>query len=472
MSNTKNLKGRVIKGGISLVFRQIVVAVLSLGRVLVTARILGPKNYGIATVSLGVFYFLTRLLRLGIHVYVIRQPDISNEEVVQIKALYTTLGATVCLLLWLAAPAIGWWTKQAEVTTAFRWLLPGLWMNMLSITSTSMLERELRFVQVGFIEALAQVVNYTLAIILVLSGWGYSSIIVGTVARFAILALLSYSFYPIPWTLRWHWKVVQPALQYGATYSVSDWVLSLKNLRVSLLVSRFASVEAAGIVGIAIRLVEQLSMLSLILRRMSISVMAKLRDDMKRTLRAISKGMAYQALLNGSLCAFFSVVSAWIIPTMFDERWLSSAKIFPFLAIGALAFAVFDLHSATLYAAGHNRDVIRFNFVYVGVLWLLSTLLVPRLGILGYGIAETGIFPLFYMLHDSLKRLCGVPNYRNAFWLSLTAIFPLFGGIFLPPVWGTVLFFLCYGLLFTLNQNVRNLPLELLKFRQPKSTSS
>jgi len=466
MADTSDLKERVLKGGISLTISQLLVAALSLASVLVTARILGPENYGIVTVSFGIFYFLTWFLKLGAHVYLVRQPDLSEEVVVQLQAFYITLGILVCVSLWLLAPATGWWTKQAEVTNAFRWLLPAIWMSMASSTSISMLERKVRFVEIGFIEASSQIVNYLLSIILVLSGWGYLSLIIGTVARFAILLLISYSLYPISWSWRWRWKVIEPALRYGAMYSVSDLLISLKNLRVALLVSRFVSVEAAGIVGISIRLVEQLSMLRLIILRMSISVMAKLRDDPEKTRRVISKGMAYQALLNGAICAFFSVSSAWVIPLMFDERWLASAGIFPFIATGALATSIFDLHASTLFASGHNRSVAMFNFLYVGMLWLASSLLTPKLGIWGYGVSEILALPIFFTLHYSVSKLYGSPNYWNTLWIFLATVIPLFSGILLSPAWATGIFILSYSLLFIVSKNVRGLLLELRTVKQ------
>lgn len=469
MSKNSDLKGRVLKGGISLTIRQILVSILSLSSVLITARVLGPENYGLVTVALGIFYFLTRFSRLGIHIFIVRQPQLDEKELIQIKAFYLTTALVVCGLLWLGAPAIGWWTKSPEVTTAFRWLLPGLLMHMASITSMSMLERELRFVEVGLIEALAQAASYGLAIALVLSGWGYISLVIGTVVRFTIQAVASHWFHPIRWSLLWQWPVIAPALRYGATFSVSDWLLSLQRLRVSLLVSRFIGVEAAGIVGISIRLVEQLSMLRIILSRMSISVMAKLSNDPEKTRRVISKGMAYQALLNGSICALFSVSSVWVIPLMFDERWLDSAQIFPFIAVGTLVLAIFNLHSSTLYAAGHNRSVAIFNFIYVGALWVMSALLTPYFGIWGYGISEVAVIPVFFLLHYYIKNLYGSPNYWSTLWIFLATIIPLFGGIALSPAMGTVLFVLSFGLLFLLCKNVRKLCQDLWQSKLKKA---
>ncbi len=464
MPTSKNLKEKIVKGGVSLSIRQLIVSGLSLVNILIIARILGPERYGIVTIILGFFYFLTPTLKLGLQVYLVRKPDLFESEPEQIVAFYNTVGVAVIALLWLATPLIGWWTGTTEVTQGLRWVLPVLWLDQVSRVSITMLERELRFAQVGIIEAVAQIANYSLSVVLVLMGWGYWGAIAGTILRYVVQALLSYYFYPIPWRWRWQWKVLKPALNYGLSYSSSDWLLNLKNLRVPFLVSRLMGVEAAGLISIAIRLADQLAILRMVVRRMSISVMAKFIDNPEKTRNVISQGMAYQALLIGPVCATFSCVSVWIIPIMFSEEWLISAKVFPFIALGTMVGGIFELHASTLYATGHNYEVARRNVWYVGILWLATFLLIPWLGLWGYGLAEIIALPSFYWIHLSIAKLCGSPNYWNVFWLTLASAIPLIGGAFLPPVWGISLLIISYGLLL-FNSNIRKMLIMTSKLK-------
>ena len=471
MPTPKDFKKRVIKGGIYLTLRQLLVAVLSLANVLVIARALGPGRYGIVTITLGVLYFLNRVLKLGLPAYLVRQPDLPEETASQVLAFYNSLSLLACSLLWFVTPALGLWTGQREITETLRYSLPAVWLCMVSWVSISMLERELRFAEVGLIEAISQLGNYCISIALVLSGWGFWGPIIGAVTRYVIRTIMAYYFHPISlFHWRWQWKALQPALRYGLAYSGSDWLLSLKDLRNSLLVSRLVGVEATGIIGIAIRLVEQLSMLRLIVIRMSISVMAKLIDSPEKVRRTISQATAYQALLIGPICALFACTADWIIPLLFDERWLASARIFPLIAIGTLVSAIFDIHASTLYAAGYNRKVATLNIVYVGCLWLFSALLIPVVGLWGYGIAEIVALPCFFLIHRSITSLYGPPNYQNALWLTLAAAVTLVGSMYLSPIWATGLFASCYGFLFLFNANLRELPLELLSVRRSQKS--
>lgn len=461
MSKFEGLKAKVLTGGLYLTLRNVVAAGLSLVSVLVIARILGPKDYGIATVAVGIFYFLIWTCRLGLNTYLVRQPELPESGPQQIISFYNTFGILLCALLWGCAPVVGAWTGQGEVTQALRVLIPAVWLDMIGMVGISMLERDLKFGQVGAIETIAQVGNYVVSISLVLLQWSYWGPVIGTVVQYALQLLLAHRLHPVCWYWRWNWSFLGPALRYGLTYSGADWILHFRALRVPLLVSAILGVEAAGIAGIANRFADQTSMLRLIVRRMSISVMARLLESPEAVRRAVSGGMAYQALLIGPMCAGFSCFAIWIIPLLFGPDWLLSARIFPLIALGTLVSSLFDLHASVLYAAGHNREVAKVNFLYIGLLWLVCPPLLATAGLWGYSISELFALPSFWLVHRSFKQFCGAPQYRQAFLLVTAAVPPLLAGIVFTPIPAFSIFLLSYGVVFATSAEIRKIPWEL-----------
>lgn len=463
--------GKVVKGGLYLTLRQILAAGLSMVSILVIARVLGPANYGIVTITFGFFFFFAFSGRLGLNTYLIRQPDLDEAIPSQVLAFYNTVGVGLCILLWVAAPLAGWWTKEPNVTLALRCIIPGIWLHAVSRAIIGMLERDIRFVEVGLIEFVSQMGNYLFAVpfVLVLNAqnnpYMFLGPIIGTVLQFAIQTLLAQYLYPMKWSWRWRLEDIKPALHYGLMFSLSDSILNVRTLRVPVLVSSFLGVEAAGITSVAIRLVDQLALLRLVIRRMSISVIAKLLEDTDATRNAITKGMAYQALLIGPICAGFACIAAWIIPLMFGDAWLLSAEIFPLIALGALVSAIFDLHASTLYAAGHNREVAIANLWYVGSLWLGCAALLPVMGLWGYGVSELLALPSFWVIHRSFSKFYGQPDYRPALLLILAAIPPLLLGPILSinvnPMLGFIVFLVSYGVFLAGSSTVRQLPMDL-----------
>lgn len=471
MSQLQGLKSKVLNGGILLTLRSLVAAVISLISVIVIARILGPKNYGIATVSIGIFYFLTWTSRLGLHTHLVRARDLPEDGPQQVITFYNLFGTLLCATIWLGAPLAGHLTGQSEVTYALRALVPAVWLDLIGMVAISMLERNLRFGHVGVIETISQLGNCALSISLVFAGWSYWGPVVGTLFQYALQTALAFCFCRLRWSWRWDWGFLKPALRFGLAYSGADWIANCKSLRISILVSGLLGIEAAGIVGMANRFADQMSMLRIVVRRMSISVMSKLLEEPGAARRAVSRGMVYQALLVGPVCAAFSCAAIWIIPFFFGAEWTLSAKIFPLIALGTLVASLFDLHAAVLHAAGDNAAVAKGNLAYVSLLWLAGLILLPMAGLWGYGLSELAALPGFLVMHRSFQKVYGSPEYRQPLWLTVAALPPLLAGLFLSPIPAFAIFFLSYGLLFVLNAELRHCVLDLTRALRPKRRS-
>jgi O-antigen/teichoic acid export membrane protein len=456
------LKAKVFKGGIYLVLRQLLGALMSLVGALVIAHILGPEEFGIVAIAMSVFYFTTATSKLGLNIYVIRQPDLQENEGEQILAFYNTVGVAFCVLVWFAAPLVGLWTGHASVVTpVVQCLVPIIWLDMVGGLYIGLLERKLRFAEVGSIEMLAQIANTLLSLSLVLLNYSYWGPVAGLAAQFLIQAVLGAFSQPIRWRMRWQWSSLQPALRYSFGYTGCNWLWSFKSLTIPLLVSRLAGLEAVGILTMANRLTAQLGTLWPVVERLSISGLAKLSHEPELTRQVISRGMVYQGLVVGPFEALFSCLSIWAIPVILGKEWMSSIQIFPVIAFVWLVYAVFTLHVSALYVVGRNEEVAKAYLWHLGLLWLSSLLLVPTYGMWGYAAAEMVALLSYFSLHRSLAKQFGAPDYGDSLWLLAATVPPLMLGPSLPIALGLGVFLLSYGLLFLLRPGLRKVPTEL-----------
>jgi O-antigen/teichoic acid export membrane protein len=456
------LKKKVFEGGIYLVLRQLLGAVLALAGALVVARVLGPEDFGIVAIAMSVFYFTTATSKLGLNIYVIRQPELQEKEAEQILAFYNTVGVAFCALMWFLAPFIGLLTGHAEtVTPVVQCLVPIVWLDMVGGLNIGLLERKLRFAEVGTIEMLAQISNTLLSVSLVLLNYSYWGPVAGLAAQFLIQAVLGAYYQPIRWQLRWQWDSLLPALRYSLGYTGCTWLWSFKSLTVPLLVSRLAGLEAVGILTMANRLTAQLGTLWPVVERLSISGLAKLNNEPELTRQVISRGMVYQGLVVGPFEAIFSCLSIWAIPLILGKDWMPSIQVFPFIAFVWLVYAVFTLHVSALFVVGLNSKVAKAYLWHLGLLWLSTLILVPSYGLWGYAAAEIIALLSYFSLHLSLKKQFGMPDYGDSFWLLAATLPPLMLGPSLPVAFGLGIFVVSYGFLFLLRPGLRKVPTEL-----------
>jgi O-antigen/teichoic acid export membrane protein len=464
------LKSKLVKGGLYLTLRQLLSVGLSIVSILIVARVLGTENYGILVNALGIFYFVSWTGHLGLNVYLIQQKELPEAAPEQVLAFFNFLSLGYAVVLFAIAPGIGQWTGEPAIADLVRWLPLPIAAELAASVSIAMLERKLAFAEVGLIEICAQIANYAVSLPLVLSGWGYWGPIAGLCVRGAVMLGLAQSFYRVGWQRSfycgWRWQFLRPALHYGLTFSMSQWVISLRSLTIPVLVTPLAGVETAALISIAIRLVEQLSALRMVIRRMSISVMAKLTNNAIAVRKTVSRGMAYQALLIGSICSIFACLDSWIVPKLFGDDWLQSTYIFPLVALSAMVRAMFDLHSGALYAVNRNAEVTKAYVAYITLLWMGCALLLPSFGLWGYGLAELLTILSSLLLHLALSKIYGEVQYTAALWLTLAAMLPILGSLISATV-GMALFLLSYGLVL-LVPDVRAVPLELVGVLQKR----
>ena len=457
MPKAQGLQRKGYSGEFYLALRQLFSTGLSLVGVIVLARILGPENYGVVVVTVGVFFFLAGFSLLGLNVYLVRQPELPEDGKEQVFAFFNTVGILFCFLIWLLAPGISAWSGEPAVCLLLRCMVPALWFYMIASVSISMLERELRFAEVSLIETLSHVANYAVSIPLVLIYQTYWGPIIGFILQFFLLAALAYYRYPIVWQWRWQGSFIKRALRHSFLLSSANGILLLRGLTIPLLVSRLAGIEAAGVVSIAIHFADSLAVLRLAIRRISVNMIAKISQNLEAIRAILGQGITFQIILVGPLLALFACCAAWLIPFVLGAEWLLSVQVFPLIAIASLVSAAFDLHASTLHAVGENKAVIQFNLLYVAILWVVSWLTLSTLGVWGYGLAEIATLPSYFFMHYWLTKQCGSPDYRDSFWVIMATLPALIFGPWIPALLGLALLFAGYGLLFYFRPQIRRM---------------
>lgn len=175
--------------------------------------------------------------------------------------------------------------------------------------------------------------------------------------------------------------------------------------------------------ALAIRLVEVLAFVKQATWRVAMAALAKLDGDSTRLRRSISEGMRLQAIAVGLPLTIFAGIGPLLLPYIFGPRWDPAFKVFPFVALSYLMNATFNLHTSVLALLQHNFDIMKFHVAHVLLFAGVATLLVPTLGYIGYGWAEVGAFPGYYLLHRYIGESVGSPDYRPALiWCLVCAI--------------------------------------------------
>lgn len=395
-----NLRTKVLRGGAYLALRQGLSLGISLAGMFLLTRVIGPEVYGLYAAALGIYTYLYNLSQWGIDVYLIRREgEVRNEEYHQAFTLLLLLSVIGGLIGFLSLPLIEQWIRLDNFDSITKALLLGLPISMLTIVPLARIERDLNYRLVALIEIAGQMSSYLVSLPLAFQGLGPWSLVSGWWTQQLLTFLLLYRVGKYRPRLYWNLNLAQETLRYGLGYSASIWVWQLRSLVNPLIVGRYAGAEAVGFVALAIRIIEVLSFVKTATWRLSIAALAQLQKDKVRLATAISEGMRLQILALGPFLMGFALISPWLLPLVFGERWLPVLEIYPFIALSYMANAIFNLHSSVLYVLQHNWAVTVFHLVHIILFAGAAFLLLPRIGLGGYGWAEVVALLSYVVIH-------------------------------------------------------------------------
>jgi PST family polysaccharide transporter len=432
-----NLREKAIKGGAALVLRQAIGVVLSLVGVLLVTRIIGPREYGIYAIAMGIVMFLTNIGTFGLDVYLLRKTDEPTpDEFNQVFVLLAVVALAFTGGILAFRNEIARLVRTPEIAPVIAVIALGIPFDQLATPAIVKLDRALNFKRVAWMELLSQVAFYFVAVPLALKGVGAWAPTFGYLTQQISLLALSYwgtGFWPA-----WHWEsaLIRRMLNYGLSYSSSIWVWQLRDLVNPFVVGRFAGAEAVAYVAVSIRIVALLSIAKSVTWRVAIAALAKLDGNRERLRRSITEGMRLQTFAVGFPLAGFALVAPFMLPLVFGPRWNPTLKVFPFIALSYLTNAVFNLHSSVLYVLHRNWKVTLFHCTHVLLFAGSAALLVPRVGFTGYGWAELVGLASYAVLHVFVAQEVGSPTYGPAaIWYATTLSVFAVSGLGVPTAY-------------------------------------
>ena len=428
-----NLRQTVLAGGMYLVARQIVGLVVSVFGAVLIVRLIGPRSFGVYSGALAIVFFVISVARMGTDVYLVRRQTVPDRCVYdQAFTLVLIASASAVTLMYLVSPWLGRLIDPRFLPALWA-LLPTVPFSLLVVPPQAMLERDLNYRAISILDLAGQASYYTVAPILAFAGLGFWAQVAGYWTWQVTYCLMIYRVSGYRPRLAWSGPLLRENLGYGASYSATQWILQARTLVPTVVVGHYLGPLGVGYIALATQVAEMLSFVKNATWRVSIAALAKVQTDYARLRSAQEEAMLLQVLALGPLLDGFALVAPIAVPLMFGSNWTAALIVYPFIASSYLLDAVFSMHASVLFVLRKNRDVALFYVTYTLVFFVASALLVPRFGLIGYGLGQLAALPTYVVMHAALARLMPFSYRRSLPWL-IGCIAPPFS-VSLPLYW-------------------------------------
>jgi len=358
----EDLKERTIRGGLARFCAQGANFVVRLAALMILARLLGPRDFGLVGMVTAFTGVLTLFRDFGLSAAAIQRASVTDEQISTLFWINLFVGALLGLLSVAMAPVIAALYHEPRLIAVTAVLGAGFFFNAAGVQHGALLQREMRFTALAVINTVSLIVSTALAVAGAMAGYGYWALVAMTVA-IPLIGTVG-SWIATAWVPGMPRRQVgiRSMMRFGGTLTLNGLIVYVASNLEKVLLGRFWGVDAVGIYGRAYQLINiPTENLNSAASEVAFSALSRLQKDPSRLKSYFLKG--YSLILTLTLpitiaCAFFAddIVFVFLGP-----KWKATGAIFRLLAPTVLVFAIANPLSWLVSALGLVRRGLKMS---------------------------------------------------------------------------------------------------------------
>lgn len=316
--------------------------VLQLAYQAVINRLLDPTAFGLLTAALLIIRFSKFFADMGVGRALVQKSELDEEDVRASFASSLLLGLGAYALVWVTAPAVASFFGQTEATGAdvvpvIRVTALSLVLTALGTTSQSLLQREMRFAELGAQELVSYTAGFLfVGIGLAAAGAGVWSLVAAQLVQAATATALTYARARHSLRPLLAWRRLRPLYSFGSRASVISLVDYLASNLDTIAVGRYFNTALLGQYNRAYYLTTfPTRQLTTSISKVLFPGFSRIQADTARTRRAYLGALSVAAVLLLPVCAGMAVAAQEFVLTLLGPQWGEAADLVPLLTIAA-----------------------------------------------------------------------------------------------------------------------------------------
>jgi O-antigen/teichoic acid export membrane protein len=337
----QDLKEKTIRGGSARITAQAMSFVVRVASMMVLSRLLNPTDFGL----LGMVTAFTGVLILfrdfGLSAASVQRTNITEEQSSTLFWINLATGALLMVIAMAAAPAVARIYHEPRLVMVTIVVATGFLANGACVQHSALLQRNMRFSALAFIDVGSWIFSTALAIGMAKSGYGYWALVAMTVSSSVSLTL------GLWFTTRWipgpprRGVGIMSMMRFGGTMTLNGLVQYVSYNFVNVLLGRYWGAEAIGIYSRASQFIKiPTDNLNAAVGEVAFSALSRLQDDPARLRRYFIKGYSLVVAVSVPIAIACGLFADDMILVLLGPKWNEAAPIFRLLAPTTLAFAI------------------------------------------------------------------------------------------------------------------------------------
>jgi O-antigen/teichoic acid export membrane protein len=359
-----DLKRRTLRGGLARFGAVGANFVLRMGSLMVLARLLSPKDFGLVGM-VGAFTGVLTLFRdFGLSSAAVQRTNISEEQFSTLFWINVSFGALLGLVTVAMAPAIAAFYSEPRLFGITAVLALGFFFNAAGIQHSALLQRQMRFTTLAAISVLSLTVGIAIAVGGAKAGYGYWALVWMSVSS-SLAGTLGF-WLTTCWVPGMPQRGgVRSLMLFGGTLTLNGLVAYIAYNAEKVLIGRFWGADAIGIYGRAYQLVNiPTENLNGAVGEVAFSALSRLQDDPILLRSYFLKGFSLVLGLTLPITFACAIFAEDLISVLLGPVWKDAAAIVRLLAPTITILAIINPLGWLIYSLGLVTRSLKIALVF------------------------------------------------------------------------------------------------------------
>src|SRR5439155_13431562 len=172
-----DLKGRTVSGAFITIASQGAQFVLSLVSIMVLARLLTPKDFGLFAMVTTVIGYLRVFKDAGLSTVTVQREGITHAQVSNLFWINVAVSGAISLVIAAGSPIVAWFYREPRLVPITLVLSSTFLLSGLTIQHTALLNRQMRFKAVAVIQVSSLLIGVAVGIGMACQGYNYWALV-------------------------------------------------------------------------------------------------------------------------------------------------------------------------------------------------------------------------------------------------------------------------------------------------------
>ncbi len=395
----QDLKEKTIRGGAARLASQVASLVLRTGALVVLARLLDPRDFGLVGMVTAFTGVLTWFRDFGLSAAAVQRPEITTEQHSTLFWINVLFGALLALVTLAAAPAIAAFYHEPRLVWVAAVLGTAFLFNAVGIQHSALLQRQMRFTAMAVISMASLMAGTAIAICGAAIGYGYWALVASSVLTPLVASIgfwLATGWVP---GLPRRRAGIRSMMHFGGTLTLNGIVAYVGFNADKVMIGRFLGVDAVGIYGRGFQLVNMpTDNVNSAVGEVAFSALSRLQNEPARLRSYFLKGFSFVLGLTFPITIACALFADDLVLVLLGPKWRASTEIVRLLAPTIVVMAIINPMGWLISSMGLVRRSLKIALVFTPLMVAGCVLGLPY-GATGVAFAYSAVMVLWVVPH-------------------------------------------------------------------------